>query len=280
MSTDVQTIGNSAIAENADSLLSQAIKAGASIDTLERLMALRKEMKAESAKEAFNEAMAAFQSECPVIIKSKSVNGAYKFAPIDVIVSKVKDVIQKHGFRYMTTMEFSGANVKVICRVVHALGHEEISSFEAPLGTKTGVMSATQVVAAASTFAKRYAFLNAFGIMTGDEDNDAKDMSKAPVKNAVKKPANVVNAEMKEKDDGIFLASPYELDEIKRLCKELDKPPVNEAKLLKYTNIKAAVLIRMYKKELAEKQELLDAKIQADVETNVPSSPADNGEII
>jgi methylthioribose-1-phosphate isomerase len=28
------------------------------------------------------------------------------------------------------------------------------------------------VVAAASTFSKRYAFCNAFGIMTGDEDNE------------------------------------------------------------------------------------------------------------
>ena len=34
-------------------------------------------------------------------------------------------------------------------------------------------MSAQQQYGAASTFAKRYAFLNAFGISTGDEDNDA-----------------------------------------------------------------------------------------------------------
>ena len=35
-------------------------------------------------------------------------------------------------------------------------------------------MSQTQVEAAALTFAKRYAFCNAFGILTGDEDTDAK----------------------------------------------------------------------------------------------------------
>ena len=42
-----------------------------------------------------------------------------------------------------------------------------------PLGNKTRIMSQTQVEAAALTFAKRYAFCNAFGILTGDEDTDA-----------------------------------------------------------------------------------------------------------
>jgi hypothetical protein len=164
-----------------DALLSQAVKAGATIDTLERLMALRKDMLAEKAKEAFNTAMASFQAECPVIRKTKAVKTndgkvAYRYAPIEMIVSQVKDLIEKHGFRYTTSVEFSGDIVKAICRVVHTLGHEEVSVMPVPLGTKTQIMSQTQVVAAASTFAKRYAFLNAFGIMTGDEDTDAAPM--------------------------------------------------------------------------------------------------------
>lgn len=173
------------VPSDAAALLSQAVAAGASIDTLERLMALRKEMLAEKAKEAFNTAMAAFQSECPVIAKSKSVDNKYKYAPIESIVSQVKDLIKTHGFRYSTTMELNEARdlVKVFCRVVHTLGHEEISVMEVPLGSKTAIMSQSQQVAAASTFAKRYAFLNAFGIMTGDEDNDA-----APPKEELKPP--------------------------------------------------------------------------------------------
>lgn len=158
-------------------LLQQAVASGASIDTLERLMALRKEVLAEQAKQAFNEAMAAFQEECPVIekkkgVKTKSGAEAYRYAPIDSIVSQVKHVIRKHGFRYSTTMQLGENKVKVICRVVHAMGHEEVSEMEVPLGNKTDIMSQSQVVAAASTFAKRYAFLNAFGIMTGDDDDD------------------------------------------------------------------------------------------------------------
>ena len=38
---------------------------------------------------------------------------------------------------------------------------------------KTAMMNAPQQTAATMTYAKRYAFCNAFGIMTGDEDTDA-----------------------------------------------------------------------------------------------------------
>jgi hypothetical protein len=66
--------------------------------------------------------------------------------------------------------------VKVTCIAKHKYGHTEPSSVEVPLGNKTDIMSQTQVVAAALTFAKRYAFCNAFGILTGDEDTDASSM--------------------------------------------------------------------------------------------------------
>ncbi len=177
------------ISGSADSLISQAIAVGASIDTIERLMVLRKDIRAENAKEEFNRAMAAFQAACPVIEKTKEVKTnagkvAYKYAPIESIVDQVKDLLQEHGFRYSTTIEFEGELVKAVCRVVHELGHEEVSVMPVPLGAATAIMSQSQRVAAASTFAKRYAFLNAFGIMTGDEDNDARktedDTPRAP----------------------------------------------------------------------------------------------------
>jgi hypothetical protein len=114
-------------------------------------------------------------------VSTKSGDEAYKYAPIESVISQVKELIQKHGFRYSTTMELSedGTLVKAFCRVVHELGHEEVSVMEVPLGGQTAVMSKSQVVAAAQTFAKRYAFLNAFGIMTGDTDNDAAKVKEA-----------------------------------------------------------------------------------------------------
>lgn len=169
-----------------EAILSQAIDKGTPVETMERLLAMRRELKAEAAKEAYDRAMAAFQAECPTIEKTKAVKTrdgqlAYKYAPIESIVKQVAPYLQKHGFSYSTGMELKESGVKVTVRTTHELGHSEESSMEVPLGNKTAVMSDTQVTAAAQTFAKRYAFCNAFGILTGDEDNDGAPMG-APQK--------------------------------------------------------------------------------------------------
>lgn len=158
-----------------ESLISQAISAGTPVDTMERLMAMRRELRAEQAKEAFDRAMVLFQSDCPVIVRKKEVKTnsgqrAYSYAPLEDIVTQTKDLMRKHGFSYAIRTETLPETVRATCIARHEGGHGEESSFEVPLGTKTAMMSGTQVVASALTFAKRYAFCNAFGILTGDED--------------------------------------------------------------------------------------------------------------
>lgn len=167
---------------NIETLISQAVSSNASVESLERLLAMRKELKAEWAKEEYDRAMAAFQAQCPIINKTKSVSTntgkvAYKYAPIESIVSQVKDLLEEHGFSYKSEMEIienGTTKIKVTIRVTHKSGHFEDTPFIAPLGTKTQIMSDTQVFAAAQTFAKRYAFCNAFGILTSDDDIDAR----------------------------------------------------------------------------------------------------------
>lgn len=163
---------------NPEVLIAQAIAKKVPVDTMERLLAMRRELRAEQAKEAFDSAMADFQSMCPEIQKTKEVKTkagktAYKYAPIESIVKQVKTLLKDNGFSYSVKTETKETGVKSTCVVKHIAGHSEEFSFEVPLGNKTEVMSASQVVAAALTFAKRYAFCNAFGIMTADEDTDA-----------------------------------------------------------------------------------------------------------
>jgi hypothetical protein len=170
-----------------ESIIQSAITNNVPVETMERLLAMRRELKQEAAKEAYDRAMATFQSECPTIKKTKPVytkSGqlAYEYAPIESIVQQVAPYLQKHGFSYSTGMELKEKGVKVTCRITHELGHSEESTMEVPFGTQTQMMSNTQVTAAATTFAKRYAFCNAFGILTGDEDNDAKPVATEPMK--------------------------------------------------------------------------------------------------
>ncbi len=160
-------------------LISQAIKKGATVDTLERLLAMRNQLKKEKAEEAYHTAMAEFQAECPIIKKKKRVNNKdgskrYSYAPLESIVEQVKPLIQKYGFSYTIDAKVETEWVEAICKVVHKFGHNESGSFKIPIDTEA-YMSQPQKFAAALTFAKRYAFCDAFGILTGDDDNDAQD---------------------------------------------------------------------------------------------------------
>jgi len=164
----------------AENMIRLAIEKNVPVETLERLLEMRDKLKKEKAEENFNHAMATFQSDCPTIIKTKTVKTiagtvAYKYAPIDSIVEQVKPYLKKYGFSYSIKQIYKDNRVKTTCIVKHIDGHFENTEMEVPLGTKTKVMSDSQVVAAATTFAKRYAFCNAFGILTGDEDTDGRD---------------------------------------------------------------------------------------------------------
>lgn len=158
-------------------MILQAIQSGVPVETMERILAMRSQLKAEKAKEAFDRAMSNFQKDCPVIKKTKSVKTndgkvAYTYAPIDEIVRQTKKLLAENGLSYSIKTETTPAGVKSICIIRHIGGHSEQSEMEVPLGNKTSVMSNSQVTAAAMTFAKRYAFTNALGIMTSDDDRE------------------------------------------------------------------------------------------------------------
>lgn len=164
--------------KSVNSFIELAISSNAPIETLERLFALHKEVEAEKAKSAYVQALANFQRECPVIEKKKKVmnkDGAtirYMFAPLDDIVSQIKDILGKNGLSYTWTVVNDATGMTATAKITHVQGHSETSSFTVPVDTE-GYMTAPQKNAAAQTFAKRYALCNALGISTGDEDTDA-----------------------------------------------------------------------------------------------------------
>jgi hypothetical protein len=160
-----------------EEIILQAVKQGTPVETFERILAMKRQIKADEAKEGFDQAMANAQSEFPEIKKTKkAMDGQkvlYAYAPIDEIVNQVKGILSKNGLSYFIKTEMSEGKVKSICIVKHISGHSESSEMEVPLGNKTGIMSNSQQTAAAATFSKRYAFMNAFGIMTGDVDDES-----------------------------------------------------------------------------------------------------------
>ena len=163
-------------------LLMQGMTSNADVGTMERLFALAKDMKAEQARELFFNALAKFQSECPIIKKTKEVKNKdgrtvrYKFAPLDSIVQQVSSILESNGLSYIFKAETVDGGIVQHCEVHHISGHTETSSFGTAID-KDAFMGDAQKGGSASTFAKRYAFCNALGILTGDQDDDAQSVS-------------------------------------------------------------------------------------------------------
>jgi len=185
-------ITNTTIVEN---LISKAITEKLPVETMEKFLAMRREVIAEQSKKAFDFAMSKFQGECPVIEKTKKVMDKtggvrYSYASLDSIVGQVKNFLSSNQLSYSIKVENTEKTLIVKCIITHIDGHSEESSFEVPIGTEA-YMSDVQKYGARLTFAKRYAFCNALGIMTGDGDNDANEEDKkpAPAKPPVKSPA-------------------------------------------------------------------------------------------
>jgi len=161
------------------SMISHAIDKGATVETLEKMFALQERWEANQAKKKFDKAMSDFQAKCPVIKKNKDVFDKqgklrYSYALLDSIVSQTRKLISEAGLSYRFANTKTETEMVVECIVTHIDGHSQSSPFTVAIGTEQ-YMTDTQKMGARSTFAKRYAFCDAFGIMTGDEDNDANE---------------------------------------------------------------------------------------------------------
>ncbi len=168
-----------------DSFISEAIKQNASVETMEKLFALHKEVKAEKAREEFVRALSEFQGKCPIIKKNKDVlnkdgrSVRYSYASLDSIVSQVKGLLAECGLSYTITTKHETGFITTICKITHIAGYSQESDSKMPIDTE-GFMTAPQKYASTQTFAKRYAFCNALGILTGEDDFDAVDVDKKP----------------------------------------------------------------------------------------------------
>lgn len=177
-------------------LFKLAIESKSGADTLERVMAVRREIRAERAQEAFEAALSEFQAACPVIVKTKGVKTnagtlAYSFAPIEQVEQVIRPIEKAHGFNHTFDTDTSSAQGWVIakCIITHRAGHSRTSTVKLPLGSKTNIMSDTQQFAAALTFANRRALTNAYGLVIVGEDNDGAGKQK-PAGPSTKQPVN------------------------------------------------------------------------------------------
>lgn len=171
-------------------LIMFALEKGVPMEQLERLLAMRDKLLAEQAKNAFHEALARFQGRCPIIGKHKKATVkikdrntgqdsgreySYMYAPLEDVIEVAGPLLaeERLSYSFTTSIENRGDStyLTAVCTLHHIGGHSESSDFTAPID-KGARMNDTQKVASARMYAKRYAFQDATGVITGQEDDD------------------------------------------------------------------------------------------------------------
>lgn len=149
---------------------------------LRELWALRKEIAAEAAETAFNDAMNGAQAEMtPIATDAVNPQTHSKYATYGKLDGKLRPIYTRHGFSISFNEGKSDKekHVLVLAYVSHRAGHTRTYQADMPAdgkGAKGGdVMTETHAVGAAKSYGKRYILKDVFNIAIGEEDTDGND---------------------------------------------------------------------------------------------------------
>ena len=161
-------------------MVAMAIDKAASIETLERLMALQERWQAAEAKKAYVEAKALFYAEAPTITKNKHVgfeskrtggDTSYWHATLDHVVEMAAPILAKHGLTHAWSTTQDEKGIEVACVLTHVMGHSERVALKGP-PEMSGTKNAIQGIGSTVTFLERYTFLAVTGLAAKNQDND------------------------------------------------------------------------------------------------------------
>lgn len=159
-------------------MIAQAVANGASIETLNGLMALQERWEAHEAKKAYTAAMTAFKTNIPTILKNRHVEfelksggtTKYNHADLFAVCDAILPELSKHRLSHSWVPEVTEkGTVRVRVVITHEGGHSEEGTMEAPPDLSGG-KNAVQAIASTSTYLARYTLLLRLGIATKDDD--------------------------------------------------------------------------------------------------------------
>jgi len=168
-------ISNSPKSE-AISLIREAMHAGKDPAYLRELLAVRREWEADEARKAYSSAKADFQARAPIIEKADTAYDK-KYARMDRIWRETRQLRADTGLA--VTWNVCELREGGICHVEgnlsHRQGHSEPLRMDVPIPELVKGQNKAQQMGSAYTYAQRYAFCAALGIVTGEDDdgNDA-----------------------------------------------------------------------------------------------------------
>jgi hypothetical protein len=159
-------------------MLDRAVSQGASVETLEKLMALQERWEKNQSRKDFDMAMSAAKAEIPVIIKNREVDFTstkgrthYRHEDLAGIARIVDPILTKHGLSYrFRTSSLPNEPVIVTCIVSHRGGHSEENSLAAGRDD-TGNKNSIQAIGSTITYLQRYTLKAALGLSASTDDD-------------------------------------------------------------------------------------------------------------
>lgn len=162
-------------------MLDRALTQGASVEVLEKLMALHERWETNQARKAFDSAIAEARAKIPAIKKNKHVgfdskNGGartdYMHETLDEIERTVVPILSEFGLSYRFRTEQTEANkVTVACLIRHRDGHWEENALSANVDT-SGNKNHIQAIGSVVTYLQRYTLKAALGLSAALADDD------------------------------------------------------------------------------------------------------------
>ncbi len=160
-------------------MLDRAVSNGASIETLEKLMALQERWERNNARRAFDAAMALARAELPIIIKNREVDFTtakgrtnYVYEDLASIAKAVDPILAKHGLAYRFRTTQDGGTVTVVCILSHRDGYSEENSLSAARDD-SGNKNSIQGVGSTVTYLQRYTLKAGLGLSATKDDDAA-----------------------------------------------------------------------------------------------------------
>lgn len=161
-------------------LLAMAIKEGADLDKLEKLMELQERYEANQARKAYVVAMTEFKANPPKILKQTEVSydtsagqTSYKHASLDHVTEKINKALSQHGLFASWSQKQENEGITVTCKITHKEGHSEETSLTAGADT-SGKKNPIQSLGSTITYLQRYTILALTGLAAKGMDTNGK----------------------------------------------------------------------------------------------------------
>ncbi len=145
------------------------------VQKMQALLDMKLQIVRESAAQEFAVAMSRLQPKLPRIVKNGRIefNGASQpYAKYEDILKVCRPLLAEEGFSTTYSFEEGPNGTVCICTVTHRGGHSKATRTPPLPMDKSGSKNAVQAVGSMMSYAKRYAFCNAFDIVTTDQDDD------------------------------------------------------------------------------------------------------------